>query len=213
MKKYKEFLNEKYDQNYINNAERYVAQLCEDKLIEEIDKIIPIEKNNNKIDVDPYGEENWSDNLENLHPVIINILNEFYWRWNWREASIEEIKVNISGFVHNYILDDGELSINLIEDRLVRTAHRPNMAYDNNLTHIGGSLHILEKLGYKIQCIVLSRKRENNEVLAKCNSWSESAIEFNRIKKEMNIDETHCRYDMCWAPDKFYINIIPIVPV
>jgi len=212
IKKYEYFLNEseKFDYHYQNRAELYVAQLCEEKLREEFNKF----KNQEQPEEDPYGEELWENEIDwhDLHPVIINILDEFYQQWNWREAAIEEMEQNVIHFVHYYILDDGDVSYDPEKDRLVRTEHRQERGWDDNLSQEGAAMWILEKLGVIIPCVVILSKR-NEEVLAKCESWGEAVKEFHKIIKEKNIDEWNCRYDMCSVTGKFSIYIMPVVPV
>ena len=76
MKTYKNFLNEseKYDMHYYYDVVRYYTNLCEEKLLDEINKLIPEQIIN---DIDPYGEEYWEvENETDLKDeVISNKLN------------------------------------------------------------------------------------------------------------------------------------------
>lgn len=223
MKTYENFLKEstKYDMDYRTHAERVVTDILEKKIVDEFEKIKHLYSEHIPImnPLDPFGEEDWNDQTkyecyEHLPKVIKDILDQFYPQWNWRTESIEVVKNNALHFVHYYILDDGEISFD--GEKLIRVQYVP-VGYEDNITRIGGSLFVLEKLGVVIPCLIQHTFSKNNkaqsEILKETNSFTEAMKEFDKIRKDMNIKDEHCRVDMCYVPGKFTIYVIPKVEI
>lgn len=217
MKTYKNFLNEseKYDHHYVFDVERYYTNLCEEKLLNEIDKLSP----DNTSSDDPFGEEDWlveeELDFEDLNPLIIDIINEYLKSFNsfelnfkgevdtWKNeySSIENIKNRIKSWAGYYILDDGDLS--LINNKLV-----PVKQGYGNISQLGSALWILERLGNKIPCVIVKEGRYP-KVLEESNSFFESVNKFNDVKKEFGVSEEDSKFDRCSIMGKLSIKILP----
>lgn len=214
MKTYKNFLNESaFDYTYRNRADNYIANLLCDKIREEFNRLKPEISSD-----DPYGEEDWDIeeelDFEELPKVIKDVMDEFYYKWKWRDSSIDEVLDNALHFVHYYIMDDGETSFDVEKQKLIRVQQTVKRGFEDTITDTGAALFMLEKLGVVIPCVIILSKKVNEiVVLSKPNSFTEAMKEFDKIRKEMGIEDWWCRVDMCSVTGKLGINILPVVPV
>lgn len=224
LKKYTNFINEKYDQDYRHKIWWYVTDLCRNTLTKDI-------------------LNNWENGTSNN--VIINILDEFYYDWNWIEASELEIWENIYHWVGNYLRDDGSVSID--GDKIVPynvetkryyeknpIKHKPILKHDNdpydeeewednkieseiyhggkfetNITQTNAALWILEKYNIKIPCDIVHFTRGDEEILGKYDSLSEALIDMKKFKSKMKCTDNDFRLDTFYNEGVSSTYIIP----
>jgi hypothetical protein len=146
-----------------------------------------------------------------LNDVIINILINFY-DYKYEEgflyiltpendvknATIDDVKVDMNNFIEYNVKKEGELSIK--DDILV---YSKNMVidsyYDHNITPLGIYLWLIEKIGTPITCVIV--KTDNNMrdffVIGYGESFVETLDLFEDIIHEKDIDKKHCKKDYC----------------
>ena len=205
LKKYINFINETYDQNYRHKIWLYVTDWCRNVMLKDI-------------------ENNWESDNSNI--IIINILDEFYYDWNWTEADQNDIWTNIRHWVGNYLRDDGSVSID--GDKIVpynvetkryyeQNPIKPRIpdendpygeeeweeeiekyqggSFETNITQTNAALWILEKYNIEIPCSIVHFTKGNQEILGKYKSLSKALIEIKNFRSKMKHDKNDFRLD------------------
>lgn len=212
MKKYRTFLKESviYDNEYRYKSEKYLADLLRQKISEEFDKINPEHPVREE---DPYSEEIWEEEVdyEELPQIIIDVMDEFNYDFEWRYEPFNFVKDTALHFVNYNIMDDGDVSFE--DNKLVPPKNVNNSYFHENITKVGASLYYLERLGYITPCAIVLYERKGNTVLAKCESFTESMIKLKEIRNNMKNDNLRCKVDCCILLGELSIYTIPIVPV